>query len=142
MKHYLLDLNVLLDIVLKRLPWWTDADAIWTAHRGGQIRALAAAFSLPTIFYIVRQQAGILAANDAVTDCLATLDIAVTDRAALLAAKAMPGSDFEDNLQIACAVQAAVDGIVTRDPQGFTGSPIPVVAPADLVAALSAPPTP
>jgi hypothetical protein len=28
----LLDLNILLDLFLKRLPWVNDAAAIWTAH--------------------------------------------------------------------------------------------------------------
>ena len=36
---------------------------IWEAHRQGQIRVLVAAFSLPTIFYIVRKQAGLTAAR-------------------------------------------------------------------------------
>jgi predicted nucleic acid-binding protein len=59
------------------------------------------------------------------------------DRVALEAAHAMTGSDFEDNLQIACAVQAGADAIVTRDAQGFRGAPLPVLAPADLMAQVS-----
>jgi hypothetical protein len=60
----------------------------------------------------------------------------------VLAAQAMPGSDFEDNLQIACAIHVGVDLIITRDPRGFARSPLPVATPADLVAQLPGPPTP
>jgi len=142
MKQYLLDTSVLLDLLLNRSPWAADAAVLWEAHRHSQIRVLVAAFSLPTIFYIVRKQGGLSAARTAVHACLTTLDIAPTDQATLLAAQALAGLDFEDDLQIACAVQAGVDAIVTRDPRGFAACPISVLIPADVVASLSSPTTP
>ena len=72
-KQYLL--NVILDLLLNRSPWAGDAAFLWDAHRQGQIRAFLAAFTLPTIFYIVNRQAG-LPAETAVASCLSTLDIA------------------------------------------------------------------
>src|SRR5260370_30060636 len=132
MKQYLLDISVILDLLLNRSPWAADAAFIWDAHRKGQIKALMAAFSLPTIFYIVRRHAGLAAAQAAVHACLGTLDIAPIDQTTLLGAQALSGTDFEDNLQIACAVQAGVDAVVTRDPRGFAGSPVLVLTPADL----------
>jgi predicted nucleic acid-binding protein len=47
---------------------------------------------------------------------------------------------MNDNVQIACAVESAVDAIVTRDPRGFAGSPLPVLTPAELVAKLASTP--
>jgi hypothetical protein len=79
-----------------------------------------------------KEAAAIWDAHAAVRVCLQTLEIIPTDRAALEAAQARAGSDFEDNLQIASAVHAGADALVTRDPRGFTGSPIPVLSPADL----------
>src|SRR5437899_7618099 len=109
MQQYPLDSRVLLDLFLNRLPWAADMAVIWDAHRRGQIKALVAAFALPTIFYIVRRQAGLTTARTVVQACLSTLDIAPIDQATLLAAQALSGPDFEDDLQIACAVQAGVD---------------------------------
>lgn len=136
MKQYLLDTSVLLDLLLKRVPWAADAAAIWEAHHRGQIRAFAAAFSLHTVFYVIRKQAGLPAAQAAVQACLATLDIVPTDQATLLAAQSLAGPDFEDNLQIASAAQAGVDAIVTRDPRGFASSKIPALTPSDVAATL------
>ena len=141
MKKYLLDANVLLDFFLKRTPWAVDVACIWDAHRKGTIRAFIAAFSVPTIFYIVRRQVGMTTAQMVVQGCLATLEIAPVDHATLLAAQGLTGPDFEDNLQIACAIAIGVDAIVTRDPRGFVAAPLPVLAPADVVASLSVPPT-
>ena len=79
-----------------------------------------AAFAVPTIFYVTRKQADLATAKTAVQHCLATLRVAPVDHAALVSALAMPGSEFEDNLQIACTVQAGVNWIVQpRDPRGF-----------------------
>jgi hypothetical protein len=48
----------------------------------------------------------------------------------------LPGEDLEDSIQIAAAVQSGVDAIVTRDPRGFTASPVPVLTPPELLAKL------
>jgi predicted nucleic acid-binding protein len=135
----LLDTSVLLDLLLNRAPWAADMAAIWTAHRQGRVEGLVAAFALPTIFYVVRRQTDQATAQAAVQHCLSTLSVAPVDQPALLAALGMPGPDFEDNLQIACAAQAGVDALVTRDPRGFAHSPLPVLTPADLVARLPGP---
>ena len=55
--------QVLLDLLLKRVAWAADAAAIWEAHHRIQIWVYAAAFSLPTIFYMIRKQAGLSAAQ-------------------------------------------------------------------------------
>lgn len=132
MKRVAIDLSVILDLLLNRPPWANEAAAIWDAHVDGKLQVLLSAFSLPTIFYIVRRQADLTAARAAVGVCLQTLEVIPTDRAALEAAQTLAGSDFEDNLQIACALHAGVDAIVTRAPHGFSGSPIPALSPADL----------
>lgn len=133
-----LDLNVLLDFFLNRLPWAADAAAILQAQQASRVRASVAAFTLPTLFYILRKARGAAVALRAVRGCLDDLDVIPVDRATLEAAYASSGPDFEDNLQLACAIQAGVDIIVTRDPSGFTGAPVPVLSPADLVARLQA----
>ena len=63
MKRYLLDTSVLLDLFLNRAPWAADMALLWDDHRQGQLKALVAAFAVPTIFYIVRKQAGLATAH-------------------------------------------------------------------------------
>jgi hypothetical protein len=46
----LLDLNVVLDTLLKREPWGAEGDAIWDANREGRIGARMSAFALPILF--------------------------------------------------------------------------------------------
>lgn len=137
MKKVLLDISVVLNLVLNRAPWAADASTIWNAHIDNRLQLFLAAFSLPTIFYIVRRQVDLAAAREAVRVCLATLEILPIDQAMLKAAWTMPGPDFEDNLQVTSAVQAGLDIIIIRDPRGFSGAPIPVLSPGELCAQIS-----
>lgn len=133
----LLDLNVILDVLLERDPWRVEAEQIWDANRDGRIDAFVSAAGVPTIFYVVRKQADLSRSHLAVVNCLRSLEIAVVDRPALEMASTLPGSDYEDNLQIACASLAGLDAIVTRDPKGFAGSTVAVLSPAELLERLS-----
>ncbi|MGO8750043.1 MAG: PIN domain-containing protein [Thermoguttaceae bacterium] len=134
--NVLLDMNVVLDLLLIRQPWSGDAARIWDAHREGKIVARLAAFSVPTIFYLVRRQVGIEAAHTAVRECIESLEIVPVQRTTLVLASGLPGRDFEDNLQIASAIEARVDALVTRDPGVGAGCPLPILLPAQVVAQL------
>jgi predicted nucleic acid-binding protein len=140
MTGVLLDINVVLDVFLARNPWLADSAAVVQAGLDGEITAYLSAASLPTIFYLVRQNANLAKAHAVVKECLDSFSIISVDRSALELATTFPGSDFEDNLQIACAMEAKLDAIVTRDPKGFAGSPVPVLSPAEFLAKLPKPP--
>ena len=121
----LLDLNVVLDVFLARTQWLAEAAAILDANSDRRITAYLSASSLPTLFYIVRRNADQARALQVIAESLDSFEIVAVDRSALEQAFSFPGSDFEDNLQIACAVAARLDGIITRDVKGFAGSPVP-----------------
>ena len=104
MKRYLLDTNSLLDLFLNRQPWAADVAIIWDAHHQGRIVCLVAAFALPIVFYVVRRQSGLAAAQIVLQACSSTFDVVPAHRATVLSAQAFPGEDFENNLQIASAV--------------------------------------
>ena len=133
----LFDTNIVLDVFLEREPWVTEAKILWQAHDEGRITAYIVATTITDIFYIARRAAGLETAHTAVRTCLETFEICLVDRRALEQAAGLPGNDFEDNLQIACANLAEIDVIVTRDPGGFEAATIPVLTPAELVARLS-----
>ena len=136
MMRVLLDANVVLDVLLERQPFVNDARQVWLASDEGRFDACIASFTLPTIHYICRRQDGPEAATRAVDICLEAFEVAALYRECVLAARRMPGGDFEDNLQIACAITDFMQGIVTRNPRDFAASPIRVYTPADFLGAL------
>ena len=132
--NVLLDLNVVLDFLLRRAPWCIEAHAIWNAHHSGQITASISAAALPTVFYVVRRAEGWDAAHVAINDCVKTLEVLGVDTSIVLAAQSLPGRDFEDNLQAACAIEHGCEVLVTRDKSGFQNLSITVLTPAELLA--------
>ena len=135
--NVLIDLNIVLDVILQRQPWVAEATVIWDANRQGRIKGHLVATSLTNLFYITRRILGRDEARRAVRTCIQGFAILAVDGPLLRQADALPGTDFEDNLQLAAAVASRLDAIVTRDPSGFAGSPVTVLTPADLVARLA-----
>jgi predicted nucleic acid-binding protein len=121
----LFDTSIVLDVLLNRQPWVQDGSALWQANDEGRLSGYVTATTLTNIFYIARRQTNLQQAFQAVDICLQAFEVCVVDRQALAYARLLPGADFEDNLQIACAVLSQLDAIVTRDPAGFNAAAIP-----------------
>ena len=134
--HILFDINVILDVFLNRKPWVTEAVAVWQANDEGRIIGYILASAMTDIFYIARRLAGLEIARTTVRICLEAFKICTVDRQTLEQAEALPGNDFKDNLQIACASITGIDAIVTRDKDGFKAATIPVWTPAELLTQL------
>jgi predicted nucleic acid-binding protein len=134
MIRILLDTNVVLDALLSRTPWNAEAEAIFEANLNGRVAAHFTATSLTNVFYVARRLTDRARAWGAVGACLDQLYTLPVGARELRAAASGTGNDFEDNLLIACASHARLDAIVTRDPKGFSGSPFPVLSPAELLA--------
>lgn len=135
----LVDTNVVLDWLIDRKPWSDAAQPLWSARDAGLVIAYLPASVVTDIFYIVRRQANIAVAFAAVDRIFAAFGLFAVDSALLQQARALPGNDFEDNVQIACAVNAGLDLIVTRDPADFRMSPISVIEPSQIAPYLTAP---
>jgi len=92
---------------------------MWDAHDARRLSIYLPASALTDIFYICRKQVGIARAKQAVEACLDGFAVLAVDRPIVEAALALPGNDFEDNIQIACAQSAGLDLIVTRNTTDF-----------------------
>jgi len=115
----LVDTNVVLDWLLDRKPWSDAAQPLWDARDAGAVVAYLPASVVTDIFYIVRRQADLPTAFAAVDRVLAAFGLFAVDGALLQQARARPGNDFEDIVQIACATNAHLDLIITRTPRTF-----------------------
>jgi predicted nucleic acid-binding protein len=133
----LLDTNVVLDWLLDRKPWSDDALPLWQARDTGRPITYISASAVTDIFYIARRQIGTTAALASIDQSLA-LEVAPIGKETLLRARALPGSDFEDNVAIACADVERLDFIVTRNTADFGHSPVPALEPLALLPYLPA----
>ncbi len=94
----LLDTNVVLDAMLQRSPWVTQAEPIWLAGEQGRLGLYISASSLTDIFYISEKLRDRATAREIVRLCLERLSILAVDATTLRDAFDLPISDFEDAL--------------------------------------------
>jgi hypothetical protein len=134
--NVLIDVNVALDVILERQPWLGDSKGVWDACYQMRLTGHLVATGLTNLFYISRRIIGTEKARAGVHICLATFEIIPVGRQELEQADAMAGSDLEDNVCLACALNARLDAIVTRNPKDFAASPVPVLTPAELLVLL------
>jgi predicted nucleic acid-binding protein len=129
----LFDTNILLDALLAREPFVTDAAFLLTAVELGQIAGFASATTMTDVYYLVKRQTkSAEIAATAVTRLLKLMEICTVDHAVLEQAVLLNQDDFEDSVQIVCAIKFSLDAIVTRDIAGFSDSPILAISPENL----------
>lgn len=133
----LLDTNIILDYLLEREPFVRDADALIQTIRTGQIQGYVTATTLTDIFYIARKAHSVGMARQNVSDILVVMEVCTVGRSILEAALSSNLSDFEDAVQLACAVHENLDAIITRDTQDFTDATLPILSAGELLQRLS-----
>jgi len=125
----LIDTNILLDFLLQREPFFHDAERLFQAIDSGQIIGYATATTLTDIFYIARRHTrSIEQARQAVSETLTAMEICPLNREVLEVAFSSGLADYEDAIQVACAVAQGLDAILTRDSQGFLNSSVPALS--------------
>lgn len=139
MKRVLFDVNVALDALQARAPHARPAEALWAAAERRDIAGLVPAHGVTTIFYLLSRARRAVYAREAVTSLLSVFEVAPVDRAVLTRALAIECPDFEDAVCAAAGEAASCDFLVTRDPSGFLGSPIPVIDPTTACSLLLGP---
>ena len=129
-----MDTNIVLDFLLEREPFRQDAERLFEAIASDQITGYVTATTLTNIFYIARRLTqSIERARQAVAMTLTVMEVCPVDRATLEIALTSSLSDFEDAVQIACAIARNLEAIVTRDQQGFSNSSLPVLTTSQVL---------
>lgn len=130
----LVDTNIILDFLLKREPFVRDAEDLFRAIRYQRIVGYLMVTTLTDIFYIVRKETrSIKGAILAVSKTLVLMEVCRIDRIRVEAALASNLNDFEDALQLACAIADNLDAIITRNPQDFAGAIMPILSVSELL---------
>jgi predicted nucleic acid-binding protein len=133
-RTFLLDLNVILDVILDRAPSADAASALWAAIENGHGRGLIPAHGLTTIFYLLEKARDSAFARDGVERLLSVFGVAAVDDAVIRRALILGWSDFEDAVCAAAAEAGGCEAIVTGDPAGYPNCPLPVIDPAAALA--------
>jgi predicted nucleic acid-binding protein len=130
----LIDLNIILDTLQKREPFYATSARVLACAETGLIDGLVAAHTLTTLFYLMARSQSPDQARVALTELLRFLTVATVDHATIERALNLPYRDFEDAVQMMAAAGAGAQYLVTRDIADYKLGPLPVLQPVELLA--------
>lgn len=133
---WMVDLNVVLDVLQQREPFYRASAKVMSRIVKGEAIGCLPAHAVTTIHYIAKRHAGLEAADEAIDWLLANLEIEPQGRGTFVRARILPFKDFEDAALASAAEAAGCSQIVTRNVADFAGSPVPALTPEELLAGL------
>jgi hypothetical protein len=141
-RKILIDVNIFMDVLERRAGWLESAAVVafcedgftGVNHAGDVLHGFVSALT-PIIIYWLRSRAGRTetGARADAEEAIKYLEIVSIDGGILTQAFHSPMPDFEDNIQIYCAIACQADYIVTRNVGHFANSPVPAITPEDLL---------
>lgn len=129
----LVDTNILLDYLQEREPYAESARFIVNACAKGIIKGCIAAHSVSNIFFILRKWYSVDDRKKILYAICNLFDVEGIDKGKIVnALQNTDFSDFEDCLQMECAMAYKADYIVTRNMDDFIHSSVPCIEPDKL----------
>lgn len=129
----LLDINIILDIALKRDPFREAAKKVLAASNFDRFHLFMSATMATDIYYILRKAVGKSATLVFMRELLNSVDICHVDKKSIFQALGSNFPDFEDAVQYFAALDSGIEMILTRNVGDYLGSSVPVVDPQDFV---------
>lgn len=132
----MIDLNIILDVLQRRDPFYKSSAALLAAAETGRIQGYIAAHSVTTLFYLRQKSKSSAQARAAITNLLQFLHIAAIDQTTIEQSLNLELRDFEDAVQMMSAVQCRADYLITRNVKDYEPALLPVIQPVDFLGTL------
>lgn len=132
--RWLIDTNVVLDVLLKREPHFRDSAAVWKLCETDQAEGYVSALSFANLVYVMRRELTPAQIQDVLDRMKLIFRFADFPASALMRAAELRWTDFEDAVQSVIAAEIDADCIVTRNVRDFKGSRVTAFTPAEILA--------
>jgi len=131
-----MDINILLDVLQKREPFYESSAQVLAAVETGRIQGFVAVHSMTTLFYLIQKGRSSAEAHAILTSLLQFIQIATVDQSTIDQALNLDFRDFEDAVQMVCALHSKVDVLITRNVKDYPVTLLPVMQPVDFLSTL------
>ena len=125
----LLDFDILLDVIQKNEPFYSDSSAILSKVLTQEVQGVLPGHLLPNIFYSIESLSDMDRAKDMVDWFIANFDITPLTKETFLDASVNGVKRFESAIIAACAETAGCDFIISRNADFYKASPVPAIFP-------------
>lgn len=132
----LIDLNIILDVLQKRDPFYETSARLLALVEVGQVEGYVAAHSMTTLFYLIGRERSVAEARAALTSLLQFIKVAPVDQSTIEQALNLDYRDYEDAVQMISALQSKLDCLLTRNVKDYSPALLPVLQPVEFLANL------
>ncbi|MCM1125157.1 MAG: PIN domain-containing protein [Lachnospiraceae bacterium] len=130
----LIDTNIVLDVMLKREPFYRISAEILGLAKRDDIEEYISASAITDIHYLAyRQLRDKATVRKLMKELLTVVSIASVSEQEIENALDLEWSDFEDSVQYSVAFLQEMDGLVTRNPNDYKNAEIKVWKPEELL---------
>ena len=129
----LFDTNVILDDLLDRQPFVSDASRLMQYVGQGRIDGILCATTLTTIYYMASKSRSESYARRQTYNLVRLFDIAPVDKSVLSDAFNLTFTDYEDAVLHESANRVNTDGVVTRNQRDFRNASLQIYSPDELL---------
>lgn len=136
MKAILCDINFMLDIFLKREPFYRSAARVFKKIEDGKLRGYLCSLSFPTLFYLLTKELNREKALKTLEKIRIVFRVAPVDEKVIDISLVSDFKDFEDAVQYYSALQSKADCIITRNKSDYSDDKIPVLTPDEFLAVI------
>jgi len=128
----LFDTNIVLDVLMDRLPYSDAAVELFSKVEDGSIIGYLCGTTITTVFYLAAKTVGAARAQEEVKKLLSLFEVAPVNRHVLESALVLDFNDFEDAVIHEAACHVGADAIVTRNQKDFKKSRISVYSSEEM----------
>lgn len=129
----LVDIKVVLDVLQKREPFYNASSQLLAAVESGKVKGFISAHSITTLFYLIRKDTSTSQARAVITNLLQILKVSAVDQETIEKALNLDYRDYEDAVQMICALQSKADFLITRNTKDYQPALLPVMQPVDFL---------
>lgn len=130
----LIDTNVVLDVLLRREPFFKTAAEVLNLSQRDDVREYVSASAITDIYYIAsRQMKDRAAVRDLLERLLMVVSVAAVSEREIQNALSLVWADFEDSVQYSVALLNEMDGVITRNPNDYKEADIRIWLPEQVL---------
>ena len=129
----LFDTNILLDVFLFRDPFYKNSAFLLGLAEQGKVEGWLCGTTVTTLYYLTSKALSRKTAKEHLNSLLKIFHVANINRTVLEKALESDFKDYEDAVLYQSALQANLNGIITRNKKDFTKSELPCYTPAQFL---------
>ena len=129
----LVDTNVILDVWLRREPFWQDSAKVLSSVESGELIGLLCPTTVTTLHSLGHKTLGETKARELIAQLLSLFELGELTKEVFDCALGSEIADFEDAVLEAVAMQSKVECIVTRNIRDFRKSRVSAKEPQEIL---------